>query len=292
VRLTWNRIWRIVHAGGALAALLIAIPVVLLLMECNRVDLYHAIVHGDVAGVRRAIEQGQDIDQRLSSGKRTRVTPLMLASKEGDLSIVRMLILAGADVNATNSLQETPLFYAARSRNSKVVAFLLESGADSAWRASNGRHVLIEACKLRDNLAVIRTLLRARVPVTITDDSGATPLEAAVALDFTKGVEVLLRNGASVDSRHAGRTPLHSAARWASVQTVTKLLEYGAVVNATDGYGRTPLHYAVQRGETQMVQRLVEHGASPVIADDQGLTPIDYASANDLPQILEILEEG
>ncbi|KAF9768855.1 hypothetical protein IL306_013791 [Fusarium sp. DS 682] len=55
---------------------------------------------------------------------------LHVASAVGDLNLVKYLVLeARADVNITNSRNETPIFYATRANNPLVATFLLDHGA-------------------------------------------------------------------------------------------------------------------------------------------------------------------
>lgn len=57
-------------------------------------------------------------------------TPLHIASKFGDVDIVRTLISKGASVNRKDAENETPLFYAAKFNNADVLTYLLNHGAD------------------------------------------------------------------------------------------------------------------------------------------------------------------
>lgn len=56
-------------------------------------------------------------------------TPLHIASKTGDLSIVDYLLKNRAFVNAKNKTGETPLFYAVAAQNRDVIMYLLKAGA-------------------------------------------------------------------------------------------------------------------------------------------------------------------
>jgi ankyrin repeat protein len=60
-------------------------------------SLYHAVADGSAADVRRFLAAGADPNENEEAGD---VTPLMCAAARGDLEIVRVLVEAGADVNA------------------------------------------------------------------------------------------------------------------------------------------------------------------------------------------------
>ncbi|KAM0543484.1 hypothetical protein ACHAPJ_012282 [Fusarium lateritium] len=67
---------------------------------------------------------------------------LHVASAVGDLDLVRSLVLeAKADVNITNSRNETPIFYATRANNPLIATFLLDHGAQVNHISTEGLSV-------------------------------------------------------------------------------------------------------------------------------------------------------
>jgi ankyrin repeat protein len=56
-------------------------------------------------------------------------TPLHVMAWRNDLESVRMLIAAGADVNAQGEMDETPLHVAIRQGNLPMISAMLEAGA-------------------------------------------------------------------------------------------------------------------------------------------------------------------
>jgi ankyrin repeat protein len=65
-------------------------------------------------------------------------TPLMLAAFRGDISTVRELLLAGADVDARDKDGDTALMFAAYRGHAEIVSLLLDYGANIYARARNG----------------------------------------------------------------------------------------------------------------------------------------------------------
>jgi ankyrin repeat protein len=53
--------------------------------------------------------------------------------------MVRLMIKAGAEVNAIDSHGWTPLFFAATSGSEDAVRVLLDAGADTTWKLPDGR---------------------------------------------------------------------------------------------------------------------------------------------------------
>ena len=91
-------------------------------------DLFSAIERGSPQLVRQAIRKsGVDIDTPSSWG----TTPLIYAAMmHDDPEIVRILLEAGADVNAVDSGGYTALMEAVLNSNTPMVSLLLAHGAD------------------------------------------------------------------------------------------------------------------------------------------------------------------
>jgi uncharacterized protein len=65
-------------------------------------------------------------------------TPLHVMAWRNDLEGVRLLIAAGADVNAQGEMNETPLHIAVRQRNIPMMQLLLKAGARDDVRCEFG----------------------------------------------------------------------------------------------------------------------------------------------------------
>eukprot|EP01098_Paradermamoeba_levis_P005951 TRINITY_DN2483_c0_g1_i1.p1 TRINITY_DN2483_c0_g1~~TRINITY_DN2483_c0_g1_i1.p1 ORF type:complete len:188 (-),score=24.51 TRINITY_DN2483_c0_g1_i1:175-738(-) len=72
---------------------------------------------------------------------------------------------------------------------------------------------------------------------------------------------------------------------------VTKLLYYGANVNATDGYSNTPLHYACFFGRREIAEYLFEKGADKDLNTPNHVksTPLHLACENAQETMVEFL---
>jgi len=87
--------------------------------------LYSLSYQGDIASLRVFLDAGMSPNLAESSG----VTPLMGAAKGNQYEAARMLINAGADVNARASHNRTALGMAKAGRFTKLVELLEEAGA-------------------------------------------------------------------------------------------------------------------------------------------------------------------
>lgn len=84
----------------------------------------------DMSWLAFLVQKGARIDLKDGQGN----TPLMLASRIGNLDAARLLISRGAQINAANSLGETPLIMAVQRRDLAMTRLLLTQGADAAKR--------------------------------------------------------------------------------------------------------------------------------------------------------------
>ena len=101
----------------------------------NEGQLINAIANANLDAAKQLLESGANPDAVVNGN-----APLMLASKLGNLDLVKMLIDHGASVdnNALNSERRTPLMVAINSDNADVVGFLLAKGASVTRRDYKG----------------------------------------------------------------------------------------------------------------------------------------------------------
>lgn len=272
------------------ALMLILVWVLLFLPRVVPVNLRRAIEDHDVAQVRGAIERRQTVNVRFALGKREEVTPLMIATESGNIEIVRMLLEAGANVDAANSLGETALFYAVQNRNHEIFKILIENDANPWIRASADRSILALACGLVGNAAIVRLLLSNESGIEISDEDWSYCLQAAASNDNLEVIEILIKEARGVNLYANGRTPLHCAVKWGSPDCAALLISAGAEINAIDQIGDTPLHYAIAREDLPMVRLLIQNGANTQIMNSGGHLPISRASSEKRDEIMRMLE--
>ena len=94
------------------------------------------------------------------------------------------------------------------------------------------------------------------------DSYGRTPLFWAATRGHREVVELLLDNGARINSKDRSRmTALHIAVTGEHKDVVSLLLERSAQIEAKAYYGETPLMRAIQANSRDMIKLLLEHGA-------------------------------
>ncbi len=229
--------------------------------------LIDAAEKGDVVLVDTLLQAGANPDGR---GYSINAVPLTRTQSE---AVVKSLIGANADVNATDDTGTTPLSRALSTENRGGVELLLQAGASVVTAPPADSPLLA----VRDVQMAAR-LVEMGADVNCASARGVTPLMRAVARDDKALVRFYLEHGAdakAVDA--AGNTALHSAR---SADVVKLLCEAGADATAVNAKGETALFDILHTPET--VQALVTAGVPlDVISTETGMTALLAMLADD-----------
>ena len=190
--------------------------------------LMWAVAQGHADVVRLLIEHGADVHARTESrsllvsvggrgDERARelplggFTPLLFAARHGRLDSARHLLDAGAYIDEPAPDGASPLVTASFSGHGELAAFLLERGAEP--NAAGAGYAALHTAVLRADAALVRTLIA----------HGADP-----DVRLTAGSRVpRATNWWILPASLAGATPFLLAAKYADVEIMRVLAEYG-----------------------------------------------------------------
>jgi len=141
----------------SMLALLVALPAGAAgVIGQNELPIHDAARNGDAASVERLLGADPSFrDTPTAAGS----TPLHLAAMNGDPGPLKVLLAAGARIDARDNEGATPLHMAAYASRTENGRLLLQAGADPLIKTDLGRDVLSMARKVRaDELAGVISL--------------------------------------------------------------------------------------------------------------------------------------
>lgn len=146
------------------------------------------------------------------------------AARTGDLAKVRTLLKGNPSLVSSTAFDGwTPLDEAADNGYFKMAKLLVEAGADVNARAKGGRSALYLATMF-DHQGIVKLLLVHGADANIKDDNGVTPLHLAAWHGYGDVARLLMAHGANANARDKnGATPLDWAAERRDVK-MEKLL--------------------------------------------------------------------
>jgi ankyrin repeat protein len=150
-----------------------------------------AISEGNVAIVEAMIRGGATLAGKTDEGGRP---ALMIAVENGNIDLVKILLLAGAEINARNWDDRRPVTEAVAQGRMDLTEILLAHGADANTTTENG--TLLTDAVVSDDEQLVKALLERRADANATDRNGRTPLGLAKAAAASGIVDLLVRAGA------------------------------------------------------------------------------------------------
>src|SRR5690554_733071 len=194
-------------------------------------EFINAAKNNDTEKLQKLIKQGVAIDAR-DTYKRT---ALMVATYENHIKASKLLIEAGADVNAQDNRLESPFLHAGARGYLHILKACLATGkVNHSILNRYGGTALIPACE-KGHTEVVQELLKIK----------DYPIDHINNLTWTALMEaIVLGNG--------GKTHTH---------IVQLLVNAGCNVNIPDKNGISPLQHAKKNGYTDMVTILEKAGA-------------------------------
>jgi uncharacterized protein len=176
------------------------------------------------------------------------LTPLLFAARQGCLDCARILLKAGAEINAADPNSISPTLMAAINGHYDLAAFLLDQGADPNIADETGRTALYAAVDMH----------------TMPASNRPSPNEVDNKITSMDLIQALLGHGANVNVQ------------------LKKIQPYRTKLDRGDdmmlGTGTTPMLRAAKAGDAEAIQALLGKGADPKIPTKFGITPLMAAA--------------
>lgn len=237
--------------------------------------LHIASKQGHIDIVKLLIEAGAKCDSALVNG----MTPLILASYYGHIEVVIFLISKGkVDVNQVDNVSKSPLFHASSMGHDKIISFLLFNNADPCITTKPEKATCLMVSSEQGHIHVVRMLLERCINLDINfrNWNNATALVYCCEKGHTEIVRLLLQHGSDPNVRKSSNleTPLIIASKKGHTEIVKLLVKAKVDLNSIQKNGGTALYVAAEQGHKEVVAVLLEAGADPNIMRDGRLTPL------------------
>ena len=152
----------------------VAVTMGVIVVSDYEYPLLQAIAQSDVKEVKRLIQSGAKLD--VEDANFSNRTALHVAVETGNVEIARMLLDAGAKINALTTAKETALLMIDKDATPELVRLLIERGANVNAQNEEGETALMKAAD-DENLEIVRFLLDGGANPNLKNSDGETALD-------------------------------------------------------------------------------------------------------------------
>ncbi|MBA3955032.1 ankyrin repeat domain-containing protein, partial [Candidatus Dependentiae bacterium] len=142
-------------------------------------------------------------------------TPLNLAAqRDTSLDIIKQLLNSKAHIATIDNDGVNPLFYASAYGHTDTVRLLIDAGANVDAQEPKGNFSPLHVAAQNGHITIVELLLSKGARTEVQTNAKETPLHSAAANDHKSIVELLVAKGATIDVQNKDNcTPLYSAIR-------------------------------------------------------------------------------
>ncbi len=230
------------------------------------------------------------IDAALKEGS-TLELELHNATIARDSTRIEYLLKRGAKIDAPDTEGQTPLMVAVKSGDLSIVNGFLEYGANPSLQDNDGWTAAMHAVRGNDP-KIMRLLGKFKPKFNLINNDGLTALGLAAYTNKANAAVAMLDSGANPDDvmGAAKYTALMLAAKQDNQQMMQTLLQYKANPNARNSGGITALMICAVRNQDMLISLLLKSGADASLKDDEGKTALMLAKENDADKAIIMLQ--
>jgi len=234
------------------------------------------------AKIDDAISQGSTLEQELHNATIARDNPR-----------IEYLLKRGAKVDARDTDNQTPLMIAAKSGDLSVINGLLAYKANPDAQDNDGWTAAMHAVKLNEP-KIFRLLGKYKANFNLLNNDHMSALAMAVFDNRANAAVAMLDNNANPDLAMgvAKYNALMLAVKKGNLQMAQTLLQYKANPNAQNAGGLTPLMIAAFGNQDMIVSLLLKAGANKMLKDGEGKTALQLAEENNADKVQELLKSS
>jgi ankyrin repeat protein len=225
------------------------------------------------------LDAGVNIDQSDARGN----TALMLAAKNRQTDMLKLLLERGADFTISNRKKQTAIDFVFAADYPAGKALLVSYGIGPGTTATA---ITIADVGVASSLDQFKTAVAQRGS-RYTD---WPLLNIAIELGETSFAKEIIEQQPELDAVDAdGNNAVHVAARKGDSVVLGQLVVHGANLNATNARSETALYLAVESTCLKCVELLLANNADPSIASKLKITPLEVAIRYDQAEIARAL---
>ncbi|KAH6665944.1 ankyrin repeat-containing domain protein [Halenospora varia] len=217
-------------------------------------------------------------------------TPVHRASRGGYEAVVEFLLQHGASITTTDEINESPLLLAAGEGYMSIVKILIRHGADIDATDREGISPLQKAAE-SGRTGMVKLLLEHGAIIKTTDPSYSGMLQRGIEKGQTRIVELLLEHCGVIETMDERYSAIFRMAIETGQTRIVELLLllHGADVEMRGPHDSTPLHMAAYKGHQDIVRVLLEHGANIEAMNLNHQTPLQSAAQNKHAGVVQVL---